>query len=103
MFKNCLPFTSSISRINNSQIDDVHGVDVVMPMYHSIDFSDNFLKISGLLWQYCREEPILAADDTIVDFTESKAITDSFKIKEKITGKTYNDDTEKVNIMVPLK
>ena len=55
-----------------------------MPMYHLTHCIDNYLKESGILWQYCRDEPILAADHTITD-------------------KTGNDDTEKVNIMLPLK
>ena len=34
IFKNCVPFISCISRINNTQIDDAHYIDVVMPMYN---------------------------------------------------------------------
>ena len=33
MFKNCAPFTSCINQINNTQVDDAHDIDVVMPMY----------------------------------------------------------------------
>ena len=52
-----------------------------MPMYHLTHCIDNYLKESGILWQYCRDEPILAADHTNADFTEARPITDSFKIK----------------------
>ena len=52
--------------------------------------------------QYCRDTPALAADNTITNFTENNAITDSFKIKERITGETGNDGTKNVEIMVPL-
>ena len=52
-----------------------------MPMYHLTHCIDNYLKEYGILWQYCRDEPILAADHTNGDFTEARAITDSFKIK----------------------
>ena len=34
IFKNCAPFTNCISKINNTQIDDAHGIDVVIPMYN---------------------------------------------------------------------
>ena len=32
IFKNCAPFTSCISEINNEQIDDAEYIDIVMPM-----------------------------------------------------------------------
>ena len=34
IFKNCAPFSNCISRINNTQIDDIQYIDVVMPMYN---------------------------------------------------------------------
>ena len=52
IFKNCAPFTSCISRINNTQVDDAQYTDVVMPLYNLIEYSDNYLKASGILWQY---------------------------------------------------
>ena len=36
-FKNCAPFTKCISRINNTDIDNAHDVDIVMPMYNLIE------------------------------------------------------------------
>ena len=51
LFKNCAPFTNCINEINNTQIDDAHGIDVVMPMYNSIEYSDAYLKTSGSSWQ----------------------------------------------------
>ena len=50
MFKNCVPFTSCISRANNTQIDDTPYIDVVMPMYNLIEYSDNSSKTSGIFW-----------------------------------------------------
>ena len=92
-FKNCAPFTACKSNITNVEIDNCQDIDIIMPMYNSIEYSDNYAKISGSLWQYYRDE----ANDI---FAESE----SFKSKIKITGKTPNDDNEKdVEIMVPLK
>ena len=34
IFRNCAPFTSRMSRINNTQIGDAQYIDVVMPMYN---------------------------------------------------------------------
>ena len=36
-FKNCAPFTKCISRINNTDIDNAHDIDIVMPMYNLIE------------------------------------------------------------------
>ena len=92
-FKNCAPFINCISEINNTQIDNAKYIDIVMPMYNLIEYSDNYAKTSGSLWQYFRDEP----DDNIED-------SESFKSKIKITGKAPNNNNEKdVEIMVPLK
>ena len=56
-FKNCAPFTNCISEINNTQIDNAKDIDIVMPMYNLIEYSDNYAKTSGSLWQYFRDEP----------------------------------------------
>ena len=41
------PFTDCISEINNTQIDNAEDIDVVMAMYNLVEYSDNYLKISG--------------------------------------------------------
>ena len=56
-FKYCAPFTKCISRINNTDIDNVQGIDIVMPMYNLIEYSDNYSKTSGSLWQYYKDDP----------------------------------------------
>ena len=61
IFNKCAPFTSCISRTNNTQIDDAQYIDVVMPMYSLREYSDNHSKTSAILWQYCRDE--LAVND----------------------------------------
>ena len=64
------------------QVDDVHDIDVVMPMYNLIEYNDNYLKTSGVLWQYCRDEPAInVANGNIIDFNEADATTDLFKVK----------------------
>ena len=92
-FKNCAPFTSCISEINNTQIDNWKDIGIIMPMYNLIEYSDNYVKASGSLRQYYRDEP----NDNLAD-------SESFKSKIKITGKTPNNGNEKdVEIMVPLE
>ena len=53
-FKNCAPLINCISEINNTQIDNAKNIDIVMPMYNLIEYSDNYAKTSGSLWQYFR-------------------------------------------------
>ena len=50
IFKICAPFTNCISEINNTQIDNAKDIDIVMPMYNLIEYSDNFAKATGSLW-----------------------------------------------------
>ena len=51
VFKTCAPFTDCINEINNTQVDNAKEIDVVMPMYNLIEYSDNCLKTSRSLWQ----------------------------------------------------
>ena len=46
-FKNCAPFTKCISRINNTDIDTAQDIDIVIPMYNLIEYSDIYSKTSG--------------------------------------------------------
>ena len=41
-FKNCAPFTKCISRINNTDIDKAQDIDIVVPMYNLIEYSDSY-------------------------------------------------------------
>ena len=92
-FKNCAPFTKFISRINNIDIDNAHDIDIVMPMHNLIEYSDDYSKTSGSLWQYYKDDP-----------NDNLANSKSFKSKVKITGKTPNNgNTKDVEIIVPPK
>ena len=83
-FKNYTLFTNCISEINNTQVDSANDIDIVMPMYNLIEYSDNYAKTTGSLWQYLRDE-----------LNDNLANSESFKSKIKITGKPPDDDNEK--------
>ena len=103
IMKNCAPFSNCISKINNTQVDNAKDIDIVMAMYNLIEYSDNYSKTSGSLWQYCKEIPAVNNDGNIVDFNGANA-TDSFNFKTKITGQTNNNGRiDSVEIMVQLK
>ena len=63
IFKNCTPFTDCINEINNTQVDNSKYIDIVMPMYNLIQYSDNYSKTSGSLWQFCKDVPAVNDND----------------------------------------
>ena len=73
-----------------------------MSMYNSIEYSDNYSKTSGSLWQYFKDIPAVDNNNAIVNFAENN-LTVSFNFKRKITGQTKDDGTKNVEIVVPLK
>ena len=101
MFKNCAPFTYYIKR-SNKEIDQAKIIDLVMPMYNLIQYSDYYSKTSGSLWQYYRDEPCIGGNDNIIEIPDDPDSA-SFKYKQKITYQAGNDGTKDVQIMVPLK
>ena len=84
IFKNRAPFVNCKSEINNIEIDNAKDIDIVMPMYNLIEYSDNYLKTSGSLRQYYKDEP----NDNLAD-------SESLKSKVKMTGNTPADDNTK--------
>ena len=100
VYKNCAPLTNCISEINNTQIDNAKDIDVVMTVYNLIEYSDNYSKTSGSLWQYYRDEPVLTEAAVLTYFPGNSAL---FKFEQNITDSTGNDGTKAVQIMVPLK
>ena len=92
IFKNCAPFINCKTEINNTEIDNAKDIDILMPMYNLIEYSDNYWKTSGSLWQYYKNEP----NDNLPDSESSKS-------KIKITGNTpAAGKTKDVEILVPL-
>ena len=55
-FKNYAPFTTHITHINDENIDTAENLDIMMPMYNLIVYSDNYSATSGKLWHFKRDE-----------------------------------------------
>ena len=70
-----------------------------MPLYNLIEYSDNYSKISGSLWQYYTDEPFINNNGVIVDVPDHLDSA-SFKYKQEITRNNWAKDAE---IMLPLK
>ena len=63
VFKNHAPFINCTSKINSVKIDNAEDLDVAMPMYNLLEYSKNYRKTTGTLWNYCRDEPNSDTDD----------------------------------------
>ena len=114
ILKNNAPFVSCITRINGELIEDADDLDIVMPMYNLLEYSKNYRKTIGSLYNYYRDELSDDADDN--NFDNIKVInSNTFKSKNKITGNTYNvnagaqgydvnkNGTQEVELAIPLK
>ena len=67
IFKNWAPFTDFISEINNKEIDHTKDIDIAMPIYNLIKYSDNYSKTSGSLWQYYRDKPFIRDNGNMME------------------------------------
>ena len=100
--KNCPPFTKCNLEINGEHVDTAENVDIVMPMYNLIEYSDDYQDSSATLYQYKRDEP--PEDDVIADLTTNAS--SSFKYKVSLLGNpVVANNIVKINvkILVPLK
>ena len=80
--KYCAPFTKSNLEINDEHVDTAENLDIVMPLYKLIEYSDNYQDSSATLYQYKRDEP--PEDDAVADLTANNS--DSLKYKTKLLG-----------------
>ena len=114
ILKNNAPFVSCITRINVELIEDADDLDIVMPMYNLLEYSKNYRKTIGSLYNYYRDVLSNDADDN--NFANIKVVnSNTFKYKNKIIGNTYNvnagadgydvnkNGTQEVELAIPLK
>ena len=55
-FKNCAPFTRCVTYINDEHVETAENLDIIMPIYNLIEYSDNYADSSGSLYQFKRDE-----------------------------------------------
>ena len=100
--KNCAPFTKCNLEINDEHVDTAENLDITMPMYNLIEYSDNYQDSSATLYQYKRDEP--PEDDAVADLAANNS--DSFKYKISLLGDPALDGAIakiSVKVVVPLK
>ena len=62
-FKSCLPFKDCRTEINNTFVDYSHFINVTMPIYDLIEYSQNYSSdSSGSVWQFRRDEIAINAN-----------------------------------------
>ena len=55
-FKNCAPFTKCITHINDEHVDNADNLDIIMPMYSLIEYTESYSDTSANLWQFKRDK-----------------------------------------------
>ena len=88
-FKNCAPFQTCNVNINDEYIEAAKYLDIIMPMYNLLEYSDNYEDTTGSLYQFKRDEPL--DNNANVD-----ANTTSLKYKSI-------DGVNNVKLVVPVK
>ena len=76
-FKNNAPFINCISKINGVQIDNAEDLDVVMPMYNLLEYSKNYRKTRGSVWNYYRDE---ASDPQVINLLNTRQVLQEIHI-----------------------
>ena len=92
ILKSNAPFFSRIIRINGELIEYADDLDIVMPMYNLLEYSKNYRKTIGSLYNYYRDE--LNDDTNLNNFANDNVVSsNSFQYKNKIIDNTYNIDS----------
>ena len=55
-FKNCAPFRRCATHINYEHVETAEDLDIIMPMYNLLEYSDNYADSSASLWQFEKDE-----------------------------------------------
>ena len=100
--RNCAPFTKCNLEVNDEHVDTAENLDITMPMYNLIEYSDNYQDSSATLYQYKRDEPPEA--NAIADLTADNS--SSFKYKVSLLGNPVFDGNitkRSLKVVVPLK
>ena len=104
--KNCAPFIKCNLEINDERVDTAENLDIVMPMYNLIEYSDDYQYSSATLYQYKRDES--SEGDPIPNLTADNLSSFKYKIKllgnvTEVAGDAAGVRGLNVKVVVPLK
>ena len=105
-FKNCAPFTKCVTHINDEHVETAENLDIIMPMYNLIEYSENYVDSSGSLYQFKRDESSMNDNNNPLNVALDNSTF--FKYKSSLLGKVTDADgndrsLKKKKIVVPLK
>ena len=102
VLKNCAPFTKCNLEINDEHVDTAENLDIVMPMYNLIEYSDNYQDSSATLYQYKRDEP--PKGDLIPNLAVDNSSSSKYKVELLGDPVVANNIARRnVKVVVPLK
>ena len=100
--KTCALSTKCNLEINDEHVDTAENLDITIPMYNLIEYSDNYQDSSATFYQYERDEP--PEYDAVADLTADNS--SSFKYKVSLLGNPVLDGNitkRSVKVVLPLK
>ena len=105
-FKNCAPFRRCVTHINDKHVETAENLDMIMPMYILLEYSDNYADSSGSLYQFKRDESPMNDNNNPLNVALANSV--SFKYKASLLGKATDDDGDNrslknAKMVVPFK
>ena len=95
-FKNCAPFRTCDVTINDEHVEKAEDLDVVIPMYNLLEYSDQYQNSTGSHYQFKRDEP----PDNNAKVGNN---TTGLVYKSKIIKGTDDNNVNNVKLVMPLK
>ena len=104
--KNCAPFAKCNLEINDEHVDTAENLDIIIPMYNLIEYSDNYQGSSATLYQYRQDEP--PENDAVADLMANNSDSLKYRIKllgnvTEVAGDAAGVRRLNVKAVVPLK
>ena len=89
-FKNCAPFTRCVTHVNDEHVKTAENLDIIMPMYNLLEYSDNYADSSVSLYEFKRDESPVNDNWNLINVALTNS--SSFKYKASLLGKATDDD-----------
>ena len=102
-FKNCAPFSTCTTKINDIFVDEANHIYIAMPMYNLIEYNDNYSDTPGSLWKFKRDEVPDNNADLTIDNSQSFRYKAALVVKTKDAVDNANSSIKNTKTVVPLK
>ena len=91
-------------KTNGIKIDNAEYLDAVMPMYNLLEYSKNYIKTAGSLWNYYRDKPSSSIDDDNIIHSILNSESFDYRANFMEDGVTHNNLLKNdVKVVVPVK